>query len=89
MPTRRGELERPMGAHGSPCVSYGSPWEPMCALWEPMYKDKTHKEALKIINKCMIWAHMRDMEARIAGFCAEFDPGCDGRGPGPPKPLKK
>ena len=29
------------------------------------------------------------MDARIAGFCAEFDGGCDGRGPGPPNPLKK
>ena len=37
----------------------------------------------------MIGGHMGDRDARIAGFCAEFDGGCDGRGPGPPKPLKK
>ena len=32
---------------------------------------------------------MGDRDARIAGFCAEFDGGRDGRGPGSPKPLKK
>ena len=37
----------------------------------------------------MFWVHMGDRDARISGFCAEFDGGCDGRGPGSPKPLKK
>ena len=32
---------------------------------------------------------MGDRDARISGFCAEFDGGRDGRGPGSPKPLNK
>ena len=38
---------------------------------------------------CVIWTHMRDMDARIAGFCTDFQRGRAGRGPGPPKSLKK
>ena len=37
----------------------------------------------------MIWDHMGDRDARRPGFCAKFDRGRDGMGPGAPNPLNK